>query len=76
MYVLLFLGPTEPDFTSPIGLEESESSLLAEDDHFGLLIRTLPDVSLPKDTFLTSDNFDDHISQYEKTVVVFYMSCE
>ncbi len=74
-YTVFIVSP-DLDFTSPIGSEETESSLLAEDDHFGLLLKTLHKVVLSKDSFLTSDSFNDHVGQYEKTVVVFYMSCE
>ena len=49
---------------------------LKEDDVYGLLANTMSYPSLPKELILTSDNFDEKIRQFKKTVVLFYLKCK
>ena len=55
---------------------ESIYPALRDDDHFGLLLKTLPTLSLPSEIVLTSSTFDEHIQSYDKTAVIFYTQCK
>ena len=47
-----------------------------EFDVYGLLARTIPDPSPIKELVLTSDNFDERILKFERTAVLFHLSCK
>ena len=50
---------------------------LQEDDHFGLLSRTIPEVEdIPSHLLLTDETFSLHVANYRKTAVVFYLKCK
>ena len=49
---------------------------LSEDDIYGKMARTLPRPVVPEELILTSDNFDDRIKRFEKTAILFYLSCK
>ena len=49
---------------------------LKEDDHLGLLARTLPPADPPTELHLTDKTLDGHVTKYDVTLVVFYMKCE
>ena len=50
--------------------------LLQEEDQLNLVARSLKRPTLPHEIQLSSANFDQHVSNYVKTVVVFCVNCE
>ena len=63
-------GASAPSFTPP------PSPPLQEEDQLGLVARSLKLPTVPDEIQLSSDNFDKHVSNYSKTVVVFCVKCE
>ena len=49
---------------------------LQEDDTFGIVAESMPDPVVPKDIQLTSFNFEENITKFDKTAVVFCVRCK
>ena len=47
-----------------------------EHDMYGRIVQTLPPASLPEELVLTSENFAERVGKYDRTAVMFYMSCK
>lgn len=50
--------------------------LLQEEDQLNLVARSLKHPNLPDTIQLTSANFDQHVYNFQKTVVVFCVNCK
>ena len=73
---LLSLLPFPPPSSPSFAPDDYTPSQLKEEDHFGLLLRTLPPPSPPSHLQLTDKTLASHVAAHRKTAVVFYISCE
>ena len=60
----------------PVSVVPPPSHPLQEEDQLNLVVRSLKHPTLPPQTKLTSDNFEQHISNFIKTAVVFCVKCK
>ena len=71
-------GISESDLhgESSLGHLPPPPPLLQEEDQLNLVARSLKRPVIPPEIQLSSESFDQHIFNYQKTVVVFCVKCE